>query len=411
MRRTSFSLSSIPAGVYVAVAVAAYLIHVVMMIADPPDPLRYSDSQSFWYTAGTLAEEGQFRERFDTGTVPTTWRPPLTALSLAGLRSIGGSARSVLVVNLLLLAGTAACAFGTVRVLGGSVRLGASVAALYLAHPVVAEVSRAVMSENPFLFLMALSMLLAASAASARRRGAVWIGLAGLFAGVAAGAAVLTRTVMFAVVPGLLVLVAVGVPAGAVRSRRLRTASAILLVLGMSIPLGLWAGRNARVNDRFVLVNTAGWYNLYVGTVYRTPVLRDPEGVRLVRDLRERLSEAGVAHELRHRAVEYAARHPAEVGRNAIAMALRFWWGNPNRVVGVYQVLLLGMCAYVAWRRRRDPVALALASMPAFLTLVHAFTFVEPRFFLPAYLPCLILLAYAALPGTGGRAHVRHDSA
>jgi hypothetical protein len=57
--------------------------------------------------------------------------------------------------------------------------------------------------------------------------------------------------------------------------------------------------------------------------------------------------------------------------------------------------LLLGVVLWsvVAWRR--SVAVWALASMPLLLMCAHAVTFTSPRFFLPAYLACVILLAWS----------------
>ncbi|MCK5619444.1 MAG: hypothetical protein KAJ17_08590 [Candidatus Krumholzibacteria bacterium] len=214
------------------------------------------------------------------------------------------------------------------------------------------------------------------------------------FGGAIVGGAILTRTVMVAMLPGFVVLCSV-CSGGGFRWRRIKTPLLCVLVflLGLSIPVGVWQARNARLHDDLVLINTAGSYNLFIGTVYNTTTLRDREGVQWVSDLRKRLPESKVAEELRIRAWAYFRSHPGYVIKNALAKAGRFWGVSVHWTVGIAQVLLLGVVlwAVVAWRR--SVAVWALASMPLLLMCVHAVTFVSPRFFLPAFLPCLILLA------------------
>ncbi|MCK5619445.1 MAG: hypothetical protein KAJ17_08595, partial [Candidatus Krumholzibacteria bacterium] len=123
-----------------------YLSYLAGFLLAPPDPLRYSDSESLWFTAGTILEEWQFRERFDTGTVPTTWRPPLTALFLAGCRSIGLGPNHVLIANLLFVALTVFFIFLICRGTGVSTAVAACVSALYLCHPLTYRLSGVIMA-------------------------------------------------------------------------------------------------------------------------------------------------------------------------------------------------------------------------------------------------------------------------
>ena len=371
-----------------------YLSYLAGFFLAPPDPLRYSDSESLWFTAGTILEEGQFRERFDTGTVPTTWRPPLTALFLAACRSMGFGPNHVLIANLLLVALTVFFIFLICRGTGVSTAVSACVSALYLCHPLTYRLAGVVMAETLFMFLFGLGLLLCAPLRAYERfdhRGTL---LRLFFVGVIVGGAILTRTVMVAMLPGFVVLCSV-CSGGGFRWRRIEAPLLCVLVflLGLSIPVGVWQARNARIHDDLVLINTAGSYNLFIGTVYNTTVLRDPEGVQWVNDLRKRLPESKVAEELRIRALAYFRSHPGYVIKNALAKAGRFWGLSVHWTVGIAQVLLLGVVLWsvVAWRK--SAAVWALASMPLLLMCVHAVTFSSPRFFLPAFLPCLILLA------------------
>ena len=77
-------------------------LHVLAMIFGIVDPLHFDDSKSYWFTAGALVEKGCFLERFDTGTEPTTWRPPLTAILLYSMRALGFEPAQVIVIQKIL---------------------------------------------------------------------------------------------------------------------------------------------------------------------------------------------------------------------------------------------------------------------------------------------------------------------
>ena len=78
--------------------------------------------------------------------MPTTWRPPLTALFLAACRSIGFSPNHVLIVNLLLVALTVFFIFLICRGNGVSTAVAACVSALYLCHPLTYRLSGVIMA-------------------------------------------------------------------------------------------------------------------------------------------------------------------------------------------------------------------------------------------------------------------------
>ena len=204
--KSHYSKSCLLFYVIVTVLTLLLFVYLVSLLLNPPDPLATSDAQSYWYTAGQLLEEHQFRERFDTGTIPSTWRPPLTAVFLSGARLMGLQTLHVLWLYWAMTMCTALIIFFSARELTSDKSLSLLAGFIYLAHPQTYINSRVIMSETPFMLLLSGSLFLVLLGTSNRQRNASsFMGIL-VIAGLLFGLSLLCRTVAVAFLPGLLFL-------------------------------------------------------------------------------------------------------------------------------------------------------------------------------------------------------------
>jgi len=374
---------------------AAALAWLAVVALGATEPFRQPDAESYWFEAGALLERGEMRERFDTGTAPSSWRPPAYGAFLAGLRAIGADPGSAARVNALLLAAAAALLALCARQLGAGRGAAAAAGLAYLWHPGANQLAGSLMSESLFMALALGALALAIGGSRGQRAG-----LRLVACGLLGGLALLTRTVFYAWIPGLFLL------AAARPGRVGRAAAAGLVAAGLVAAVAPWTLRNARLHRRLVVVNTSGAYNLWLGNALdATRVADEPTRVWLA-GLRARRSEVEVADELSARAWSAVAAAPGEAlarwARNGAAL----WTATRDAVPGrggrlalaAAQLLALLAAARSLWRDPRRPELWALASIPLLTTGIHALTFAEPRFALPALAPALVLAAIGLGP-------------
>jgi hypothetical protein len=197
--------------------------------------------------------------------------------------------------------------------------------------------------------------------------------------------------VFYALLPAVLYL-------AIARAPRRRLAAAVIGV-GFVVVVGPWTARNAVLHGRFVPVNTAGAYNFYVGNVHDANGVKDRRTRAWLAELRAKRSEVQVADELARRArAEIAARPAAAAGRwlrNAALLWVTTKGVSHSRAVqlatAAVHLVLLALAAIVLARNRRRRDLWALASAPILLACLHAVTFVDWRFALPA-MPFVIVL-------------------
>ena len=254
-------------------AYAALLLYI------PPDPLQTSDAKSYWFTAGELLEKHEFRERFDTGTTPSTWRPPLTAIFLAISRLTGLEASEILWINWVMVAVTAAVIIAAARELTSSKWTPYLAGFIYLAHPQTYLASRVLMSETPYMLVLSVCLLTALRSTRTAQRMSRVPYLLLLAVGLFYGLSLLARTVSLALLPGLVVLLIARSRAAIHRTLHIRAVAsrAAIFVAGTALVIVPWQIRNHHIHDSFVFISTAGSYNLYIGVVHNTSGLRDAE--------------------------------------------------------------------------------------------------------------------------------------
>ncbi len=371
------------------------MFYLLTIWVDPPDPLRTTDSQSYWFTASSLVENGEFRERFDTGTTPSTWRPPLTALVLAAAIKTGLQPSSILTVYCLLVILSAYLLSRGTRYLGASDETAFVSACVLLLHPETFFSTRGLMSEALFLVLAssAVYFCLRGShycAGTGHRHAVGWF----LFSGLLSGLALLTRSVMVAFLPGLILIIVTGVRRRSekdqVFARRLLHLS--IFALGVIFVVVPWQIRNQRVLHDFVFINTAASYNLFIGNVYDSSVLEDERARERIRMLRSKRSEAEVARILRNESLLFILRNPAESLSRFVRNSMGYWTEARSLYGSILQLILLGASVWVL-RMRHPTVTIPLLIIPILLTMLHSLTFLDPRFFLPSLIPCSLLTA------------------
>jgi hypothetical protein len=146
-----------------ALAGAALLAWLVATALTPVAPFDYGDARSYWAAAEALLEHGEMRERFATGTTPSTWRPPLYAGFAAGLQAVGFTANGAARINQLLLVAAAALLYLCARRFGAPRGASAAAGLAYLWHPAANRLAAALMSESLFVVLALAALALAAA--------------------------------------------------------------------------------------------------------------------------------------------------------------------------------------------------------------------------------------------------------
>ncbi|MCK5604121.1 glycosyltransferase family 39 protein, partial [Candidatus Pacearchaeota archaeon] len=354
-------LRSLPPPLLTILVMAPLLaFYLLSGLLNPTDPLRTIDAKSYWYSAGTLVEEHQFRDIINTGTTPTTWRPPVTAIGLAGARFLGLQPSSILIVYWLFLLCTVFLLWASAREITSNRYLPLLPCLIYLIHPKTYELSQVIMSETPFMLLAVATFFLLLRGTRDRYHDSLssyaLIALAGLIFGLA----FLTRTIIIAFLPGLIMLLIARKKKGAfplpgiVRFFRYP----LVFIFGIMVILVPWQVRNARVHDQFVLVNTAGAYNLYIGAVHNTNLLKDPKVRDYIYNLRASMPEAKVAQVLREKAVNYIRAHPSVVVKQSANKAVNFWlhrgrWGDFTSIVQLV-LLAAGILALLQRQKRME---------------------------------------------------------
>ncbi len=370
---------------------AALLAWLVATALTATDPFGQVDAVSYWAEADALIEHGQMRERFATGTTPSTWRPPLYGGFLAGLRAIGPGPEAAVRANQLLVLVAAALLTLCARRLGVGRGVSAAAGLAYLWHPAANRLAASLMSESLFMVLALGALALAGRGTGSRRCEPLQL----IGCGLLCGLALLTRTVFYAWIPGVLAL------AAARPARVGRAAAAGLVAAGLVAAVAPWTVRNALLHRRLVIVNTASAYNLWVGNALDATRVEDAPTRAWLVELRAGRSEVEVADELSARAWAAVTAAPGDAVARWARNSAALWTtsrgavaGPPGRLaLAAAQLLVLLAAALALWRQPRRHALWALASIPLLTTGLHALTFVESRFVLPPLAPALLLAA------------------
>jgi hypothetical protein len=267
-----------------AVAAAAVaLVHGTLwwLYYRPLPKALWGDEMAYWRSATALLAG-------DPGWWPDPLWPPLYPRLLAGIMAIGGPTLLwIQVVQTGLLAAAAVVLYDLVRRLSGSQLAAAVAAVLTLGFPPLVAYAHYLWPEIPhlFLFLAVLWLLVA------RAERPLWCGVAG----VAAGLALLTKSLLGPFLPVLVLAAFARRPAGRWLARALVFAAALVLTVAPAVieqhrrtgrvmisdssAFNLWVGLNDRSRTDFEIDVVTGLYREYAasaeGFIERDRILRE----------------------------------------------------------------------------------------------------------------------------------------
>jgi hypothetical protein len=276
-------LDALPRRIWVAVAAAAVVVHGTLwwLYYRPVQKVLWGDEATYWRSAtALLAGDPRWR--------PDPLWPPLYPRLLAGIVAFGGPRVVwVQVVQTTLLIAGAVVLCDLVRRMSGSRIAGAVAGGLMVLYPPLVAFAQYLWPEVPHLFLfLAVLWLLAA-----RSERALWCGVAG----VAAGLALLTKSLLGPFLPLLVVAAFARRPVGAslARAAVFVVAAALTitptvveqhrrtgrLMIADSSAFNLWVGLNDRARRNFDVDVVSGIWEEYAASAptfgERDRILRD----------------------------------------------------------------------------------------------------------------------------------------
>jgi 4-amino-4-deoxy-L-arabinose transferase-like glycosyltransferase len=363
----------------------------------------------------------------------TSWRPPLYSAMLAGLYAVTGTtdpsvARALQAVLSLV---TVVLTFAVARRFFGprAALIAAGVVAFY---PSLLFYNNHVLTEILFTLLVTLTVW-----CFVRQLERPGLGRA-VATGLALGAAVLTRDIIWPMGP-VMVLIAAWVTPGRLAVRAAHGAALLAAFLLVVTP---WAVRNTRLQGTTTFIATNGGIVFMEGNYEHTPLDRSWRAHALDSELKVRrflptdVTE-GVRQKLAFRyGIDYALQHPSLTVRRSLVKAANVWGlereitgtllnGSYGRVpqvailgvtvaiMGVYALTMLaaviGLCAALARGGAGMPLHVFTAIFVVYYTAAHALVFGHPRYHLPL-MPLLTLYAASAWASwPRGWAAVPHD--
>ncbi len=384
--------------------------------------LQIADERDYVQISAVLANGGGFGLHVGE---PTSMRPPLYPVILSAIWKLHGgidyqAARLVQIAIALL--NVVALYIVCYRVFSDHTAVLAS--AILCFYPSLVGMSSFLLTEVLFTALLTLLAVVFQVATEGKHR--FFMVMA---SGVVLGLATLTRSVGWPFLPALLLLVAVYVPARPARKIGL----ILVCALGFAVVVGPWAYRNTALNGVFVIVDTMGGLNLYMGNYEHTPRNRAWSAVSTVgpkawyHDYRREnpnfrdLSQGQRDKWAKKRAVEFILQNPWLTVKRSLIKFANFWgleraiiagWqkglynppdglkylGAAAIVGGCIAVLLLGSLGLCFCGSVRSPFfALALLLLLEF-SFVHSLVFGHARYHLPL-IPFLAAFAAAAVTG------------
>ncbi len=231
---------------WIAIVAAVALALRLIVVLYTRDAVLFADMQEYHQRALHLLH---------TGTLaPDAFRVPLYSLFIAAILSVAGQQLiAVRIAQAVLGAVTVVLTFVLARRVTSE--RGARAAALIVAiYPALVLYSAYLMAETLFTALAILGMTLWTRAGPG----------AALAAGIAVGAATLTRSTGLAVLGGILLAEAWTLAARRRLDRGLLTRAA-LLGIGFLIALAPWIQRNYAIYQRFVPTDTSSGFNALLG--------------------------------------------------------------------------------------------------------------------------------------------------
>ncbi len=384
----------------------------------------YGDSTSYWVLAQHIVRGEPYRYGIDQSPA---FRTPGYPLLLAGLFCITGDDAPVIWARLL------GAVFGTATV-GGVFCLTsqlfdtrtALVAGLWAAvYPGAIGMSVFVLSEAPFCLALMGQLICwvrlarqtqrpsadAQSTPDASRSGRAAIGWA-LAIGVVAGLATLIR-------PSWLLFTPFALGAGVLWGRYTRQdlIHAAVILMAFALTMSPWWIRNYRVTGHLVVTTLQMGASLYDGL---SPTATGASDMRFVAKFHQAQQQADAAapsapagsfaHRLdgrmRTAAIDWARKHPREVGRLMLVKLGRMWSPLPNAaemqswtfrmLILLGYVPLIGCAVWGAVRYVPRGWPFAICLLPAiYFSCLHMIFVSSIRYRQPAMLPLIVLAAAA----------------
>ena len=221
------------------IILALALILRLALVILPANGVPFSDMQDYHEKACALLA---------TGSYGAALRPPLYPFFLAAVYRIAGMDYIfVRLVQALMGVGVCLFTYAIARRLYGP-RAGVAAGLVIACYPSLVIYACLLMSENLFMFLFTVSLLLVVG--TERRRG-----LSCFAAGILLGLACLTRSVLVGFIPLSALWLAI---------RRERIA-ALCCLLGALCAIAPWTVRNWRYYHRIVPIDSYGGYNFLIG--------------------------------------------------------------------------------------------------------------------------------------------------
>ncbi len=342
------------------------------------------------------------------GSSPTAYRAPGFPLFVALVQWAFGGVRAVLWAQCILGAAVVVLAALIARNLTGD--LFAPVAALAVAvDPFHVGMTSQLMSETFFSFLATAALFLVIWAMRARKLERY------ILAGLATGAAAITRPEFLLFVPGAAAAAALW------GRRRRRFLCVAIFVFAAAVPVGIWGARNRRALGEWVFTTTHGGYThlLAFNEIFYREVVAGPHHRWTEKSLEEwqdelagetaMMSEPQRDRYYYRRAGELTSRHPLAAAHIALYGAVRFWRPAPSdgaQIVrlgaGAFFVVLAVFAVagmYVTWRRRGVPQLILYVMF--FETVVHMYYWSNLRMRIPFH-PMLAVMAAAGIAALFG---------
>lgn len=424
MTRFGHQLSSFPVWIYFA-ALAARLIPVLLTAGLPiglDDMFQYdmlarsiaSGDGYRWYAEADLAQlrpylPVELPADYDPNGVPTSFRAPAYPAFLALIYLLFGTGPQRFFVARLaqafLTASIAPLAWHLAGETGFSRQSARWAAVILAAYPLLIAYPLALATENLFIPLLTLAIILAVKAVRLRRKRDAVV------AGLTLGLAALTRSLATGLVPVVMVFwwIALRDPRAAVRQ-------SLWMVVGFLLLTVPWAARNSLLHQKPTWLETSLGYNLYLGYHPRS------EGAfqfGISMDLVPIVDDARRDEMGKQAALGFIRSDPGRVP-TLMLRKLAYFWGLDRRALtyfygcgffGHWPPLLLGaaltldamplvallplaMIGLICGRWSNTKLLLALV-LAAF-TGIHVLILSEPRFHLPL-LPILAVLAAHAI--------------
>jgi hypothetical protein len=407
MRRPPVSLAGL-------VGLALLVRLVVLLLAGVDAPPRGDELAYRQIAENVAAGRGlqQDNNPFFPGQTLYAWQAPLYPLVLGIIyRFVGPSLAWAKVFGVVVSAATVYLVYDLARRVFGVERIALAAGLLVAIYPALITNSHVLLSETLFTFLVLVAFDCGARALDAEKAGSVWRWL--VAAGVAWGLATLARGVTLYFTP----LAAVWLGWSLRQPLRGRIVAAGLLAAASFLVVAPYTLRNHAVFGRFVLLETKGGVNLWLGNSPYTPrdfirnvwkaEVREPMLAALPKGEleRDRAAYALALDYIRREPSTFLARIPVKFADfwgferylvdNAETTIVGGGWHSPVKVVAdlvgmvVYvAVLLAGVAGFVY--APEDRWKLLLGGYTTYFTAVHLVIFGDGRFHLPLIPVCAL---------------------